>query len=89
MYGDRVHEAVVTARDTLTGATVHYVNERYDDGKVIAQIEVPVTARDSVHDVAERVFAAECRIYPEVVNRLIAGTLPRRDGSIERLVHVS
>jgi folate-dependent phosphoribosylglycinamide formyltransferase PurN len=42
MYGHHVHEAVLQSGDKLSGATVHYVNEQYDEGSIIAQWPVPV-----------------------------------------------
>lgn len=71
MYGDRVHAAVLAAGDKQSGATVHYVNERYDEGAVIAQAVVPVYMDDNVQSLASRVFAAECELYPRVIQSLL------------------
>ena len=87
MYGDRVHAAVLAAGKTVSGATVHFVNERYDEGSIIAQVVVPVLADDDTHTLADRVFAAECKLYPAVVRRLVSGTLPLPNGGIERYDH--
>lgn len=87
MYGDRVHKAVLAARRDETGATVHFVTERYDEGAAIAQIVVPVRAEDSPQTLADRVFAAECRLYPHVLTALLEGRLPLAGGRIERLRH--
>lgn len=75
MYGDRVHAAVLKSGATETGATVHYVTERYDEGAVIAQARVPVLPGDDPHTLAARVFAAECELYPATLDRLIRGDL--------------
>jgi folate-dependent phosphoribosylglycinamide formyltransferase PurN len=72
MYGDRVHAAVLAARETQSGPTVHYVNERYDEGAIIEQAVVPVLPGDTAHTLADRVFAAECELYPRVVARLLS-----------------
>ena len=87
MYGHRVHAAVLAAGDSVTGATVHDVTERYDEGRVIAQIEVPVRAGDDVETLAARVFAAETVLYPRVLADLVAGVLPHAGGGIERTKH--
>jgi len=87
MYGDHVHAAVLANQDTRSGATVHFVNERYDDGAIIAQIIVPVAPDDTASTLAARVFAAECRLYPEVMDRLIRGELPLPQGEIMRIEH--
>jgi formyltetrahydrofolate-dependent phosphoribosylglycinamide formyltransferase len=70
MYGDRVHAAVLAAGDAESGCTVHHVDEQYDHGQVIAQSRVPVHADDDVHRLADRVFAAECELYPRVLAEL-------------------
>jgi phosphoribosylglycinamide formyltransferase-1 len=70
-YGDRVHQAVLDAADTESGCTVHLVSEKYDDGDILAQRRVPVLPGDDVHTLADRVFAAECELYPEVLAQLV------------------
>ena len=87
MYGDRVHAAVLAAGAAFSGATVHYVNEHYDEGAILAQVTVPVLPDDDTHTLADRVFAAECKLYPEVLQRLVTGELPRNDGDFERFKH--
>ncbi len=77
MYGTRVHAAVLAGGDKKSGATVHFVDDRYDEGKVIARIEVPVLANDTVETLAARVFQAECRLYPDVLAKVVRGELPR------------
>lgn len=71
MHGDRVHAAVLAARDPESGCTVHYVDELYDHGPIILQRRVPVQPDDDVASLAARVFAAECIAYPEAIGRHI------------------
>ena len=71
MYGMRVHEAVIRAGDTISGATVHYVDEEYDHGSVVLQRTVPVLPGDTPATLAARVLETEHAIYPEAL-RLIA-----------------
>lgn len=71
-YGDKVHRAVIEAGDSETGCTVHLVDGEYDHGRILGQKRVPVLPGDQVSDLAARVFAAECDLYPEVLSRLIA-----------------
>jgi len=73
MYGDRVHAAVLAAGEAESGCTVHHVDDRYDHGEVIAQATVPVLPGDDVHSLADRVFAAECELYPRVLADLARG----------------
>ena len=68
MYGDRVHRAVLLAGARVTGATVHYVDEEYDRGAILAQWPVPVLADDSVQSLAARVLKVEHVLYPRVVD---------------------
>lgn len=76
MYGDHVHAAVLESGEKKSGATVHYVDERYDEGKIIAQVEVDVRADDTVDTLAARVFEAECRLYPRILGELVEGRKP-------------
>jgi formyltetrahydrofolate-dependent phosphoribosylglycinamide formyltransferase len=64
MYGRHVHEAVLAAGCMLTGATAHYVDERYDEGRIIAQWPVPVLPGDSADSLAARVLRVEHMLYP-------------------------
>lgn len=69
MYGDHVHEAVVAAGEMESGITIHYINERYDEGEVIAQYRCPVLPGDTAADVATKVHALEYEYYPQVIER--------------------
>ena len=66
-YGRRVHEAVLASGATVSGATIHYVDEHYDRGAIIAQWPVPVHAGDTPDTLAARVLAVEHRLLPAVV----------------------
>jgi formyltetrahydrofolate-dependent phosphoribosylglycinamide formyltransferase len=68
MYGTRVHRAVLEAGVTVSGASVHLVDDQYDRGPVIAQWPVPVLPGDSVETLASRVLAAEHKLLPAVVS---------------------
>ena len=67
MYGRRVHEAVLASGAAESGATVHYVDEQYDRGPIIAQRTVPVHTGDTPETLATRVLAAEHELLPQVV----------------------
>jgi phosphoribosylglycinamide formyltransferase-1 len=72
MYGHHVHEAVLAAGETESGCSVHLVSERYDEGRILGQQKVPVLPDDDADSLAERVFAAECELYPRVLAELAA-----------------
>jgi formyltetrahydrofolate-dependent phosphoribosylglycinamide formyltransferase len=73
MYGRRVHEAVLAAGERESGATVHFVDEHYDCGEIIAQERVPVEPGDTADSLAARVLAAEHRLYPRTLHSLALG----------------
>jgi phosphoribosylglycinamide formyltransferase-1 len=70
MYGINVHKAVIESGDKETGVTVHYVNENYDEGKIIYQEKIPVNDDDTPESLIERMREVEHRIYPEVISKL-------------------
>ncbi|MBM3325796.1 MAG: phosphoribosylglycinamide formyltransferase [Calditrichaeota bacterium] len=70
MYGHFVHEAVIAAGEKETGVTIHYVDEIYDHGVIIAQCPVPVMPDDTPETLAQRTLAAEHKFYPEVLAKL-------------------
>ncbi|MGH7672459.1 MAG: formyltransferase family protein, partial [Gemmatimonadales bacterium] len=76
MYGRRVHEAVLASGATVSGATVHYVDEQYDRGPIIAQARVPVRPDDTPETLAARVLEAEHRLLPMVVLELARRGVP-------------
>lgn len=70
MYGHRVHEAVLASGVKESGATVHFVDEAFDSGAIIAQDKVPVEPGDTPESLAARVLEAEHRLLPRVVLEL-------------------
>ncbi len=75
MYGHRVHDAVIASGARLSGATVHFVNEQFDRGAIIAQWPVPVPIGDTARALAERVLRVEHRLYPWCVEAVARGTV--------------
>lgn len=71
MYGAKVHEAVVSNRESESGITIHYVNENYDEGKIIFQAKCKIEETDSADDVADKVHKLEYQYYPEVINNVL------------------
>ncbi|MDX1493684.1 MAG: phosphoribosylglycinamide formyltransferase [Longimicrobiales bacterium] len=78
MYGKRVHEAVLAADVNTSGATVHFVDEEYDDGAILGQWHVEVLPGDTPEELAARVLQVEHRLYPAAVDRLCAALLEGR-----------
>lgn len=87
MYGLRVHRSVIESGCTVSGVTVHYVDEKYDEGRIIAQWPVPVLPGDTPESLAARVLRVEHMLYPAAIE-LLARSLtdaaqsapPRRHG---------
>lgn len=77
-YGMRVHEAVIESGATVTGPTVHLVDEEYDRGRILAQWPVPVFAADTADALAARVLAVEHVLYPAVIEAIASEGLVTR-----------
>jgi phosphoribosylglycinamide formyltransferase-1 len=69
-YGDRVHRAVKERGCMVSGCTVHFANEVYDEGPIILQKCISLTYDDTIKAIASRVFEAECEAFPEALNRV-------------------
>ncbi len=78
-YGLRVHQAVLDYGAKVSGCTIHFVDNQYDHGPIIAQHVVPVLEDDTAESLAARVFAAECEAYPQALQWCAEGRL-RVDG---------
>lgn len=83
MYGAKVHQAVIDAGCKVSGVTVHFVSEQYDEGRIIAQRCVPVEDDDDADALAARVLAAEHRLYPEIVTLFARGRIQIIDNRIK------
>jgi phosphoribosylglycinamide formyltransferase-1 len=75
MYGAKVHEAVIASREMESGITIHYVNEKYDEGKIIFQAKCPVEASDTPETLAKKVHGLEYKYYPGIVEKLLLGNI--------------
>lgn len=75
MYGSKVHEAVKAAGDKETGITIHLVNEKYDEGRILFQASVAVNSTDTADEIANKVHQLEYAHYPKVIEKWILGKL--------------
>ena len=71
MYGTYVTEAVIKAGEKITGSTIHFVNEKYDEGAIIMQSRVPVLPDDTPDSLMERQLPIERKMYIEVIRQWI------------------
>ena len=72
MYGIHIHKAVVAQKELETGITVHFVNENYDEGNIIFQKKVALTANETPQTVASKIHVLEQECFPEVIKELLA-----------------
>ena len=75
MYGERVHAAVLGAGETVSGVTIHVVDEEYDTGPIVAQERVPVLPGDTPDTLGARAQELERSLYPRTIQRIAAGEL--------------
>lgn len=78
-YGKRVHQAVLDGGETVSGATVHFVDEGVDTGEIILQRQVPVEPGDTADTLAARVLETEHVILAEGIKKVMAA-LPEKGG---------
>lgn len=71
MYGDKVHETVVGNGEKESGITIHFVNEKYDEGNIIFQAKCEVLPTDNASDLAQKIHALEYQHFPVVIERLL------------------
>ncbi len=75
MYGINVHQAVIDSGETETGATIHLVNDQYDEGPIVAQAKVSVYPSDTPEELRARVSEIEGKLYIAVLKRVISGDI--------------
>lgn len=67
MYGRHVHEAVVAAGECETGITVHFVSDKYDEGRIIAQVRTDLSPADTPADVEAKIHRLEQENFPRII----------------------
>jgi phosphoribosylglycinamide formyltransferase-1 len=75
MYGNNVHEAVLANGERESGITIHYVNNRYDEGDIIFQAKCEVNPSDTPDTLAQKVHVLEYQHYPRVIESLLPGLI--------------
>jgi phosphoribosylglycinamide formyltransferase-1 len=72
MYGMNVHKAVVENKETESGISIHFVNEKYDEGELIFQAKCSVLENDTPEMVAEKIHELEYKYFPQVIDRVLS-----------------
>lgn len=85
MYGGKVHQAVIAHGCKLSGCTVHFVDDQYDNGPIILQRACPVMEGDTPEMLAHRVFEEEKIAYPEAIGLYQEGRLRIEDRRVRVL----
>lgn len=75
MYGRFVHEAVFQNKEKVSGITIHYVTENYDEGAIIQQVSTPIEGIKSSEEIAKKIQKLEHEHYPIVIEKLIKNSL--------------
>ena len=75
MYGSRVHEAVLKARENETGVTIHIIDEEYDTGPIVAQTAISVADDDTVESLSKRVLEREHSFLVETIGKVVSGEI--------------
>lgn len=76
MYGEKIHTAVKQAGEKCSGLTIHLVNEKYDEGKILYQAKCDISENDTPSDIASKVLKLEHAYYPRVIEAWILNKLP-------------
>jgi phosphoribosylglycinamide formyltransferase-1 len=74
-YGSKVHEAALATGVKISGCTIHFADDSYDTGPIVAQRAVPVLENDTIDTLAARVFTEECKALPEAISLYAEGRL--------------
>ena len=82
-YGNKVHEAVIASGELESGVTVHFVDEKYDNGEIIVQENVQVMHDDTPESLAKRVLKEEHRLYPKVVKAFCENRIIRKNNKFK------
>ena len=73
MYGRNVHNAVLENKEKESGITVHFVNQKFDEGRIIAQFRCPISSTDTVQELEGKIRSLEQNYLPIVVEKTLMG----------------
>ncbi len=72
MYGSLVHEAVIKAGEKESGISIHFVNEKYDDGEIIFQAKCKIDKNDTPYSLAAKIHTLEYKHYPQIIEKILS-----------------
>ena len=71
MYGDNIHKLILSNKEKKTGITFHYVNENYDEGKIIAQYEIELDVNETLNSLKKKISREELLNYPKIISSFL------------------
>ena len=71
MYGIHVHKEVIKNKEDQSGISIHYVNNQYDDGKIIFQKSIKIIYPSTAEKLAKKIHELEMKYFPEIIEKLI------------------
>jgi len=71
MYGSRVHESVIANGEKQSGISIHYVNQKYDEGQIIFQATVDIEEGETVKSLAEKIHDLEYEHFPKIIEKVL------------------
>ncbi|WP_372917211.1 phosphoribosylglycinamide formyltransferase [Salegentibacter sp.] len=71
MYGEKVHESVINNKDEESGISIHYVNDKYDEGEIIFQTKTKIDKDETPESLAEKIHQLEYKHFPQVIEQLL------------------
>ncbi|MFM2224642.1 MAG: hypothetical protein RJA07_844 [Bacteroidota bacterium] len=71
MYGNAVHNAVLHNKEQQSGITIHYVNQQYDEGKIILQVICNIDEKETIETLAKKITEIEHQHLPQVIEKLL------------------
>jgi phosphoribosylglycinamide formyltransferase-1 len=74
MYGMKVHETIIASRERESGITIHLVNQKYDEGKILFQAKCVIVESDTAESLAEKIHELEYNWFPTVIEDYIVNS---------------
>tara|TARA_B100000475_G_scaffold82364_1_gene59291 strand:+ start:61 stop:645 length:585 start_codon:yes stop_codon:yes gene_type:complete len=71
MYGMNVHNEVIKNREAESGISIHYVNNQYDEGKIIFQKSTKIIYPSNAENLSKKIHELEMKYFPEIIEKLI------------------
>lgn len=75
MFGNRVHQAVLEAKEAESGITIHLVDEAYDQGEILFQATCPINDGESIEQLKQNIHALEHQYFPKVIEAYVSNHL--------------